>query len=287
MTVASISVAILAQVGGTVRDTLDIYLSMYCNAVLTPVSAEHLRNMRYPEWSAMSDVAGVSIRWCGQCPAQQIIQCGEGCTPMPREWCGVCSPRVKNGCSPSCYLQRLLSPYHHRMFVARVVEVAPEAPCSWCGYGAGDWCESCDRELGPASAMCFRCEGYVKACRLCHAKNYVIGGGPIHRPADAARRYRGSGRWSIQSCGLCSVEGCWMKCSGCRVVSYCGQTCQASHWTIHKPVCRMLGGAIPVNFVYPWQRGAIETLRLWTVTEDAATSDRFQSCFGEGSYANE
>ncbi len=269
------------------RDILHIYLYMYRNAVMTPVSAEHLRNMRYPEWSAMSDAARVPIRWCGQCEAQQTTLCGEGCGPMPREWCGVCSPRVKNGCSPSCYLQRLLSPYHHRMFAARVVEAAPEPPpCSWCGYGAGDWCESCDRELGPASAMCFKCEGYVKACRLCHAKNYVLGGGSIHRPLDAARRYRGAGR-SIQSCGQCDAEGLWLKCSGCRIVSYCGQSCQASHWTIHKPLCRMLRGAIPVNFVYPWQRGGIETLRVWSMTQDATTRDRFQSCFGEGSYANE
>ena len=78
-----------------------------------------------------------------------------------------------------------------------------------------------------------------------------------------------------------------MKCSGCRIASYCGQTCQSGHWITHKPVCRMLRKAIPVNFVYPWQRAAIETLRLWTLTRDFATNDRFHRCFGDGSYANE
>ena len=229
---------------------------MVWNHVFTPVSHEALENMRYPCWNSGFTSARRPMQWCGQCS------------------------RVGNGCAWHCYVQRLLCGYHHRMYAAAVVEAHAEAPCSWCGHGAGDWCENCDRRLGPASAICFRCEKSMRACRLCHARNYVRGDGSIHRPTDSARRSHPGG-YTIQTCGSCSANGRFKKCAGCRVVSYCGTTCQRRDWTMHKPVCRMLGGAISVNFIYPWQRGSVDSLREWSIAEGGGCFDRFTECFGE------
>ena len=226
------------------------------HVVVTPVSHEALESMRYPLWSSSCIAASAPMQWCGRCPG------------------------VGNGCAWHCYVQRLVSSHYHMMYAVTMIESHDHAPCSWCGRGAGDWCENCDRVLGPASAMCFRCEKSLRACRLCHAANYVRGDGSIHRPPDAARRSHRGG-YTIQTCGSCSVNGRFKKCARCRVVSYCGTTCQRRDWPMHKPVCRMLRGAISVNFIYPWQRGSVDTLREWSIAEGGGCFDRFLECFGE------
>jgi hypothetical protein len=41
----------------------------------------------------------------------------------------------------------------------------------------------------------------------------------------------------------CSNSGCsgvgLTKCTGCKQVRYCGQSCQLAHWQVHKVDCKM------------------------------------------------
>ncbi|XP_063041192.1 ankyrin repeat and MYND domain-containing protein 2-like [Engraulis encrasicolus] len=41
-------------------------------------------------------------------------------------------------------------------------------------------------------------------------------------------------------CSTCGERGAERRCSGCRMVIYCGQACQRLHWFTHKKVCRGL-----------------------------------------------
>lgn len=40
-----------------------------------------------------------------------------------------------------------------------------------------------------------------------------------------------------RACCLCSKKGPWQACGGCKKVYYCGQDCQRSDWSKHKPTC--------------------------------------------------
>jgi hypothetical protein len=251
--------------------------------VLRELSETERNAMRHPLWTSISSNPVAPGQWCGDCIAQRSLRCGEECGRHCHlralcGWCGFCMPRVLYMCSQSCYSQRLLQPYFHRMFADRVVATVNEAPCSWCGLGACDWCENCDRGIGPASAICRRCEASVKACRFCFGVNYVKGAGSIRRPAEAARRYEHE--YAVQTCVVCSVSGRMQKCADCRIMCYCGSTCQRSHWSVHKPICKMLQGAISVNFVYEWQRERISSLRAWSFAQGDVIYARFSDCFG-------
>src|SRR6056300_1680512 len=39
-------------------------------------------------------------------------------------------------------------------------------------------------------------------------------------------------------CGACNKPGCSLKCP-CKLVFYCGEECQRSHWPTHKKDCRL------------------------------------------------
>ncbi|XP_060798831.1 ankyrin repeat and MYND domain-containing protein 2-like [Neoarius graeffei] len=41
-------------------------------------------------------------------------------------------------------------------------------------------------------------------------------------------------------CATCGENGADKKCSFCKMVAYCGQTCQRLHWFTHKKVCKAL-----------------------------------------------
>lgn len=45
-----------------------------------------------------------------------------------------------------------------------------------------------------------------------------------------------------QPCIVCAAPGSH-QCSGCRIVFYCGQACQSSHWKAHKKACRLARSA--------------------------------------------
>jgi len=266
----------------------------------TPVDDDELAMMRNPIWLSSTTESVNPRPWCGHCPVQRSELCRKGCNDqLPGLWCGKCNPQIFEHCSPSCYSQRLLCPYYHRLFADRVIAAVPEPPCSWCGYGACDWCETCDRNAGPASAICLRCESSLKACRLCYAWKYVYENRAVRRPQYAARRFigerlrepidapRNAARMiSIEDCINCNVAGHLQKCAGCRVVHYCGSNCQRSHWKQHKPVCKLLRGAIPVNFVYSWQLSRISSWQTWSQAQGGETWQRFQACFGIYTIAN-
>lgn len=43
----------------------------------------------------------------------------------------------------------------------------------------------------------------------------------------------------IERCGACAnTSSSLMKCSGCRLVRYCGKVCQANDWSQHKQLCK-------------------------------------------------
>ena len=43
------------------------------------------------------------------------------------------------------------------------------------------------------------------------------------------------------ACGGCGTKtGTMKRCSGCDFIWYCSESCQKSHWDIHKPTCRIL-----------------------------------------------
>jgi len=49
-----------------------------------------------------------------------------------------------------------------------------------------------------------------------------------------------SAKPSDQSCGQCgktSTDAKLKKCIGCHFQTYCGETCQRTHWPLHKPIC--------------------------------------------------
>ncbi len=43
-----------------------------------------------------------------------------------------------------------------------------------------------------------------------------------------------------RSCACCGKGGCEMRCSACRAVRYCCQTCQKEDWAVHKKECKRL-----------------------------------------------
>jgi len=48
------------------------------------------------------------------------------------------------------------------------------------------------------------------------------------------KKYKGR---TIRLCAACASKGLWERCSGCKIIHYCGKECQRSHWDIHKNEC--------------------------------------------------
>ena len=262
--------------------------SMVNNAVWVCINDAQLLAMREPLWTGCGIAARAAMvnalfngrrRWCGGCVQNMAKVCRNHCATMVpgRDWCGSCVGEQKGFCAVDCYRERLLDRLSYVGFYEAVLNGAPENPCSWCSRGAGSWCESCDRNLGPAAALCHRCDDTLLACRLCWASNYVRECGRVRAPRDAARRYAGS-----RVCGRCGATcvSASMLCGGCKTVAYCSLVCQRRDWKGHKPVCAMLQNAIPVFWVYEWQTDIVEELRDWTVTAGPKTVARFYECFG-------
>lgn len=70
-------------------------------------------------------------------------------------------------------------------------------------------------------------------------------GAPEGEKRDVAPLPNRARKKKVRSCAQCGVvkgEGCvkLLECSGCRNVLYCGRKCQATHWPIHKRVCRQV-----------------------------------------------
>lgn len=63
-------------------------------------------------------------------------------------------------------------------------------------------------------------------------------------------------RQGIGRCGACDSTGSsLLKCSGCRLVSYCGTECQARHWKEHKSTCKEKRRAIQEVMLFEQQEG--------------------------------
>jgi len=269
--------------------------------VMIPVYEHDIREMRHPKWVRAAYDGTLSRRWCGECRRDDVMQCHSDCkqgwllsnmideTYENPGWCGMCDSRVLPLCDAACYGQRLISAFYQRLYANLVVSGCPETLCTWCSRGAGDWCETCDRTEGPASAICRRCESTLMVCRICRAESYVEGRGSPRRPRDASRRYRRhprDGRGVVETCAVCYTDGIMQKCAGCRTVHYCGVVCERADWRIHKPICRMLQGPISVNFIYPWHRARVRRIRAAASILGAEAMVRFESCFSDELYGD-
>ena len=255
------------------------------NAVWVCVSDAQLLAMREPLWTSYGLVARADIvdavfngrrLWCGTCGQIDRLVCTKNCATMipGRDWCRSCAGVVKAFCAVDCYRERLLDRLSYVGFYERVMNGSPGTPCSWCSKGGESWCESCRRDLGPATALCRRCDETLSACRLCWAENYVRDRGRVRAPRDAARRYDGS-----RVCGGCGGSPAGMICGGCKTVAYCSMDCQYKDWKHHKPVCAMVRNAIPVFWVYKWHERRVDELRDWAVRTGAEAVTRFYRCF--------
>ena len=212
--------------------------------------------------------------FCGLCESRMCTLCDPLCiniTLCDPHWCGDCDVRIATMCSPFCYYRRLTCPVAYRDYSSEVVQAEGMTPCTWCGVGTHNSCESCDRSIGHESAICPQCNASFKMCRLCRAAHYVKGltRNP-RRPREAPPRLRG------ERCAKCDSPA-HKRCLACRM-PYCGRDCQEDHWRQHKPICRLLKGAIPVYTIYPWHLEVVEALH--DNTEDQAAKDRFRACFG-------
>ena len=256
--------------------------------VVVPISAEELLMMRAPVWTTYGEAAHTAVTtarfigeraWCGSCMSHTRLVCVDGCATMIEKntWCRGCVGVPKEFCGVSCWRERLLSSMSYVAFYDRVLELGAEQletmnPCSWCAMGAGSWCESCDRSMGPANSLCNRCDDNLKACRLCYADNYVRKAGRVRVPPDAARQ-------DSRVCAHCGLSA-RMKCGSCKVVNYCSTDCQAQDWNHHKPVCSMLRKAIPVYWVYRWHAPIVDILRNYANMAGNRALTRFYACFG-------
>jgi len=60
----------------------------------------------------------------------------------------------------------------------------------------------------------------------------------------------------IGRCGACdSTSSSLLKCSGCRLVSYCGTECQGTDWSKHKSICKEKRRAIQEVMLFEHQEG--------------------------------
>ena len=227
----------------------------------------------YARWSAMNEVDDYERAWCGWCTARSKLV-----STSPEA--GLCDEVMETVslCHKSCYEGRLLDSRMYRPYWRRVLGGTPETtiPCSWCGFGSGTWCESCDRSVGPASALCVRCDNRLVACRLCWAKNYVRGQGPPKVPLDAARRLSGN-----TICVKCKTSRAGKRCGSCKTMPYCSRNCQRLDWNRHKPVCAMLCNGNEVFCVYEWQQRHVEACLTWAVARGGDGLVRFYRCFGQ------
>ena len=133
--------------------------------------------------------------------------------------------------------------------------VAPHmAPCDWCAYPAGDWCESCDRAVGPATPICSECEKTIRKCRLCRLwLQTVKPGSQTHIEADSAWHDKASGK-SYGCCAACDHRASGLKvCTGCLTMRYCNAECQTRHWQAHKAMCTFLTRRQLPNRVLSWR----------------------------------
>ena len=253
--------------------------------VMVPISDEQLLLMRAPVWTNYGDAARTAMigarfiggrEWCGSCKSINRLVCVDGCATMigRNDWCRGCVGVPKMFCGVSCYGERLLGSMSYVAFYERVLALCAESPCSWCAMGAGSWCESCDRSMGPANSLCNRCDDNLKACRLCYADNYVRKAGRVRVPPDAARQ-------DSRVCAHCGLSALQMQqCGSCKIVNYCSTDCQAQDWNHHKPVCSMLRKAIPVYWVYPWHAPIVDILRNYANMAGNRALTRFYACFG-------
>jgi hypothetical protein len=277
--------------------------SMPEKVVMTDLGGDVYPRMRYPRWNSLvyedwDEV--ISIRhgaqngagWCGFCKAMPVTVCSEGCVGYGGLWCGggsriywwstlgPCVPVSMDLCGQSCRTRRLLDAIYLRQFTAKVVRQTEKPPCSWCGYGAGSWCEACDWEAGPAIALCHLCDASLGACRKCFAMHYVRGAAqPMERPSDASRRSSGT---LLETCVVCEETRSTKRCGGCHTMHYCSAKCQKKDWRQHKLVCGMLQGPIAVHFVYDWHVPEIASCRDWASANGAAAERRFYACFLDG-----
>jgi hypothetical protein len=53
--------------------------------------------------------------------------------------------------------------------------------------------------------------------------------------ADASASIRNS---TASSCALCGAQEAKTHCGSCKLVKYCGSTCQRNHWRVHKKKCQ-------------------------------------------------
>jgi hypothetical protein len=72
-----------------------------------------------------------------------------------------------------------------------------------------------------------------------------------------------------------------LKCSGCRVMTYCSKNCQASNWKEHKPFCKFLQ-TCPECFSIDYEGFAYRRYQVYEATKDIsdeATRNRIEMTF--------
>ena len=128
------------------------------------------------------------------------------------------------------------------------------APCDWCAYPTGDWCESCDRAIGPATTICTECEKTIRKCRLCRLWLQTVKPGSKTRlEVDSAWHDRLTGdRYGC--CAACNRRAPGLKvCKGCMTMRYCNAECQKLHWPAHKAMCMFLTRRWLPHHVLSWR----------------------------------
>ncbi len=76
-----------------------------------------------------------------------------------------------------------------------------------------------------------------------HCKNYGEGLSAaeyINQAFNGQRGFRDN-----DNCSTCGDEDAQKKCSACKRVQYCDQTCQKFHWFVHKKYCTLKGNLRP------------------------------------------
>lgn len=77
----------------------------------------------------------------------------------------------------------------------------------------------------------------------------------------------------VEFCTTCGEKGASKRCSVCKMVIYCDQTCQKTHWFAHKKICK--------NLKDIYEKQQLEAAKAKSEEENNSKLDVNSNCVGE------